>query len=244
MPDAQEQRRLPHAALDPASRLAKARKIRTILQQHMDLRGCAILDIGTGSGHIAASLAEAAGPDGEVWGVDAVDQRQVEAATRFALVTDARLPFEDASFDVVVSNHVVEHVGGLEDQQRHLGEIARVLRPGGIGYLATPNRWAVIEPHYHLPFLSWLPRWARGGYVRLARRGWGYDCDPLARGVLVRLLRRAPLRFRDATEEAMHVMASVESPGRLRRAALRAPRWMIASARPIVPALIYLVRNG
>lgn len=45
------------------------------------------------------------------------------------------MPFEDASFDLVIANHVLEHV---EDDQRALAEIARVLKPGGHAILQTP----------------------------------------------------------------------------------------------------------
>lgn len=45
------------------------------------------------------------------------------------------MPFEDASFDVVIANHVLEHV---DDDRRALAEIHRVLHPGGHAILQTP----------------------------------------------------------------------------------------------------------
>ena len=65
---------------------------------------------------------------------------------------------DDGSFDVVVSNHVVEHVGDREAQRTHLAELRRVLAADGLGYLATPTRWALVEPHFTVPLLSWPPR--------------------------------------------------------------------------------------
>lgn len=59
-----------------------------------------------------------------------------------------------------------------------LSELARVLRPSGIGYLAVPSRWMLVEPHYRLPFLSWMPQRAADAYVRLTGRGEYYDCRP------------------------------------------------------------------
>jgi SAM-dependent methyltransferase len=45
------------------------------------------------------------------------------------------MPFDDDTFDCVIANHVLEHVG---DVDRALGEICRVLRPGGHAILQTP----------------------------------------------------------------------------------------------------------
>src|SRR5207237_9624421 len=81
----------------------------------------------------------------------------------------------DVAVDVVVSNHVFEHVGGRNEQLRDLQEVLRVLRPDGFAYLATPNRWGLLEPHYRLPFLSWLPARAANAYLRATRRGDIHD---------------------------------------------------------------------
>lgn len=45
------------------------------------------------------------------------------------------MPFDDETFDCVIANHVLEHVGNVE---RALGEIHRVLRPDGHAILQTP----------------------------------------------------------------------------------------------------------
>jgi ubiquinone/menaquinone biosynthesis C-methylase UbiE len=65
------------------------------------------------------------------------------------------LPYPDASFDVVVCLDVLEHVGDVETV---LMEIYRALKPGGIVLTTVPNRRAFRDPHYHLPFINWLPR--------------------------------------------------------------------------------------
>lgn len=66
------------------------------------------------------------------------------------------LPFADGSFDVVLSNAVVEHIGGPEEARRFLAESRRVARV--LVVHTTPNRWFPIETHTRLPFLHWLPR--------------------------------------------------------------------------------------
>jgi SAM-dependent methyltransferase len=45
------------------------------------------------------------------------------------------MPFSDETFDVVIANHILEHV---DDDRQAASEIARVLRPGGIAILQTP----------------------------------------------------------------------------------------------------------
>jgi 2-polyprenyl-3-methyl-5-hydroxy-6-metoxy-1,4-benzoquinol methylase len=70
-------------------------------------------------------------------------------------------------FDIVFTNHVVEHI---EDQRSHLQEIHRVLKPGAVCYLATPNRNYPIEPHYKIPLIHYLPHGLFHGVLRLLGR--------------------------------------------------------------------------
>jgi SAM-dependent methyltransferase len=51
------------------------------------------------------------------------------------------LPFESATFDVVLCNHVIEHVSHPEAVA---AEIARVLRPGGLCIVGVPNEGSVL----------------------------------------------------------------------------------------------------
>ena len=202
-----------HANLDPKLRAAKAQKILRLLYGRVALKGAKVLEIGTGSGVIAQALKGSVGPTGEVWAVDIVDQRLDREGVGFRLVTGTALPFEDEAFDLVISNHVVEHVGDLERQDNHLGEIARVLRPGGWLYLATPNRFAPLEPHFKLPFLSWLPGGYRSTYVRAARRGPRYDCWPLTRRTLMQALARSiASSARRSRSKAIDAVLAVERP--------------------------------
>lgn len=81
------------------------------------------------------------------------------------------LPFKDEFFDVIICNHVYEHV---PDSTALMKEIYRVLKSGGFCYFAAGNKYSLIEGHYHLPFLSWLPRPLANSYLRLTRKGSTY----------------------------------------------------------------------
>ena len=109
---------------------------------HLDLAavapGAAVLDLGSGSGTDVFCAAVQARPAGRVVGVD-FTREQLDKATRlrdrdgFANVSfvEARidaLPFDDATFDVVISNGVI-NLSVVKD--RVFAEAARVLRPGG-----------------------------------------------------------------------------------------------------------------
>lgn len=182
-----------HAVLDEPSRQSKASKIIRLVESCAGrLADRDVLDIGTGSGFIASALAKRAG---SVLSVDVNDERLVRDF-EYKRVDSERLPCPDESFDIVVSNHVIEHVN---DQALHLREVARVLRPGGLCYLATPNRWRVVEPHFRLPFLSWLPPNLRDGYVRLTRRGEWFDVQPLSYSGIDALAAGAGLTCSDLT---------------------------------------------
>ena len=101
----------------------------------------------------------------------------------------------------------IEHVGDLQAQQHHVTEIRRVLDSGGLAYLAAPNKWGLMEPHFRLPLRSWLPRGLADTYVRAMGKGSHYDCLPPSLGTLCQLTQEAGLVPENVTWEALQRMA-------------------------------------
>jgi len=229
-----------HAVLDLPSRRLKGLKIERLLDLASRSQPLRLLEVGTGSGGIAHYFGTHPQLRCEVHAVDVCDNRVVTQGYRYQQVADTRLPFADNAFDVVLTNHVIEHVGDEQAQSAHLAEIRRVLHPDGVGYLAVPNRWMLIEPHFKLAFLSWWPRAWRTPYLRLMRKGTTYDCEPLQQAHLQRLLEKANFRYANLCIDALRMTMEIEQPWSLTARILRRiPDGALIPMRGIIPTLIY-----
>ena len=118
-----------------------------LLEQAAVERGQRILDLGCGTGTLAI-MVKAAQPQAEVVGLDAdpeilaLARSKAEAAgaeVRFDEGLSTELPYEDESFDRVLSTLFFHHLTGL-DKRRTAGEMARVLLPGGELHVADWGR--------------------------------------------------------------------------------------------------------
>jgi ubiquinone/menaquinone biosynthesis C-methylase UbiE len=92
-----------------------------------------VLDLGCGTGVLAGRLAESGY---EVTGADPSAGMLGEMRRRFPGVraveaSGTDLPFADGEFDLSLSVATMHHIAGPGDVQRALGEMARVVRPGG-----------------------------------------------------------------------------------------------------------------
>lgn len=237
--------RLPHAVTDLATRQPKALKIERLLGLLPKTRPLQLLEIGTGSGGIAHYFGTHPTLPCEVAAVDVHDNRQVHAGYNYFPVQGVILPFVDARFDVVISNHVIEHVGDGEAQLTHLREIQRVLRADGCAYLAVPNRWMLTEPHYRLKFLSWWPHSWRTPYLKLMRKGEFYDCEPLEMRQFERMLIAAGFAYQNLCIEALRETFEIERPHATTTRCLRKiPNALLKPLRPIIPTLIYRIARA
>lgn len=243
-PPAASPTRQPHAVLDLSSRNWKALKIERLLNLASRPQPLRMLEVGTGSGGIAHYFATHPDLRCKVTAVDVCDNRLVHDGYDYRQVDGVALPFADASFDVVLSNHVIEHVGDSNAQHRHLQELHRVMQPDGVGYLAVPNRWMLTEPHYRLKFLSWWPHAWRTPYLRLLRKGTFYDCEPLQMHQLERMLAAAGFSYRNLCIEAWRATFEIERPNsRARRMLDATPDALLKPLRRIIPTLIYRIER-
>lgn len=151
-----------------ASRERKAELIYAICGERLKAAR-RVVDLGAGTGLIKRTLEERSGR--LIVGFD-TDRAFIVEAPRMVAADVVTLPVADGAIDFGIANHVYEH---LEDLDLFFAEISRVLAPDGCVYLTAGNRFALIEPHYRIPTLSWWPAWVASRILRWTGRGYRYD---------------------------------------------------------------------
>jgi ubiquinone/menaquinone biosynthesis C-methylase UbiE len=113
-----------------------------------------VLDVGCGTSRIVYTLPNVVGFD-----ISIAKLRWIRAPGRLLVQGSlSNMPFTDESFDALICSEVIEHI---PREQVHLDQFIRVVRPGGILVIGTPDyarlRWRVLE---------WLyDRLIPGGYT-------------------------------------------------------------------------------
>lgn len=141
-----------------------------IIRAHLDVDSCQLLDCGCGTGGYLAALNAVKGI--KAHGLEYEQDKYNQALERgipessITLGDIQDLPFESESFDAVLLNEVLEHV---PDHDEGLQEVYRVLRPGGVILVFSPNRCYPFETHgaylkrsrkvvkHYVPFIPWIP---------------------------------------------------------------------------------------
>jgi SAM-dependent methyltransferase len=137
----------------------------------------------------------------QAFGLEIELERAVEAHGKQLRVVNGageHLPFPDASFDLVLSHEVLEHV---QDDRASLCEIVRTLKPGGRVILFVPNRGYPFETHgiylkgqYRFGnklLVNWLPRRWRDRLAPHVRAYLKKDIDHLFIDLPVKVLDRS-----------------------------------------------------
>jgi len=129
-------------------------------------RPLSVLDYGCGKGRIVEILS-GSGPHIRAFGCDVFQEelgyrqhvkKELLDDGLILDMKDDRIPFADCTFDIVVSNMVMEHVENLE---LTISDICRVLKPGGILLSLFPDKSIWQEGHCGIPFVHWLKKGSR-----------------------------------------------------------------------------------
>lgn len=111
------------------------------------------------------------------------------------------LPFDDETFDMVISNQVMEHNFFIEEYYR---EAARVLKSHGYMYLHFPHRWQPYDGHFNLFCVHWFYNppgfnWKSRGYHKQISKPYfpiWLDMAPYWRQVRAMLFKRGESKCR------------------------------------------------
>ncbi len=145
------ERVIPEAYRDsPASHLVYVAHVATYRFCAPYVENRRVLDFGCGTGHGTAEMAtvcaSAVGVDVSPQAIEYARSRYPSPNVRYRVIPGIEvepLPFDDHSFDAVVSIQVIEHVS---DADAYLAEAKRVLRREGVLIVATPDRTTRLLP--------------------------------------------------------------------------------------------------
>lgn len=234
---------------DPAGRLEKAAKVVAVLSDYFGDRASqvTVVDIGCSTGimtrHFAGAFGCVIGLDNDHVGVlhgrRLAEQAGIPSSRLQFLAGDGcSMPLATNSVDAVICNQVYEHV---DDQPALMSEIYRILKPGGACYFGIGTRHVLVEGHYKLPFLSWVPHTVAHVYMKLAGKDAKYD---------VRLLSYRNLKILSAAfgivDYTIDVIKHGErycdfSRGRIRRFVARWPSWLLRAILPVIPVHVWAI---
>jgi ubiquinone/menaquinone biosynthesis C-methylase UbiE len=124
-------------------------------------KGAAVLDVGCGTGTLALMAKEAVGEQGKVFGIDAAPEMievarhkasHGNSAVNFQQGVIEALPFEDGTFDYVLSTLMFHHLP-TDLKQQGLAEIYRVLKPNGRLLIIDIGRPTNFIQHVSMAFI-------------------------------------------------------------------------------------------
>ncbi len=229
---------------EQSGRVQKALKIIAVMKDFSrgDVKTLRVLDVGGSAGVMTEVFADSFREVVEL-DIDHVAVRKgrdncAASNVRWLCGDGTHLPFADESFDCVICNHVYEHV----DNHRGLvAEIKRVLKPSGFCYWSAGSRFVLVEGHYKLPFLSWLPHKLSDLYMRLCGKQGGYDVTLLSYRNLKKLLK--PFRMHDYTipilkEPRRFAADDLQQQNSL---AFKIPTWLYRLCYPMLPIWIWVL---
>jgi ubiquinone/menaquinone biosynthesis C-methylase UbiE len=156
------------------------------------LRGKSVIDCGCGAGEYVRALTTLGA---DAWGIE-YSEEKIREAQRLGGLSDGRvavgdieaIEFDDDYFDVALVNEVLEHV---PRDDRGIREVHRILKPGGVAVIFSPNRLYPFETHgvslrsgakvpHYVPFVPYVPV-RLGLFQYWARNYWPWELRALIR---------------------------------------------------------------
>jgi SAM-dependent methyltransferase len=167
--------------------------------------------------------------------------RTILPANGKLLVADClRLPFRSGVFKAILCSQIYEHV---PDPGRMVQEMERVLADDGMICLGATNKWILLEPHYGLPLLSWLPRRWADWYLKALRGVDHYYENLLSYGQLKQLFGR--FRIEDFSLRMIKNAKSFHCYEMVRpyRVLLKLPDSILSWLLPMFPSVVWILRK-
>jgi len=229
-------------------RMKKAEKIAKLLGKNInsELSDLTALDVGCYDGLLTMHLKPFFGT---IVGIDpdrVAIRRFMERIERDKLnikvymASGLEMPFSNGIFDVVICNHVYEHV---PDADKLIYEIYRVLKKGGYLYMAAGNFVCPMELHYQLPFLQYLPLSYGKTYIRLSGKKFiHYDYKNLRTyGQILHLL--SPFKIEDETFEVIRHPDNYGMSGIITTIGSKICPMLKGLCRPFVPTYLFVCKK-
>jgi ubiquinone/menaquinone biosynthesis C-methylase UbiE len=179
-------------------RAGQDRRLQMIRQAAAEQRHGKVFEIGVGLGAYLSRLAEDAQ---QAIGLDVELERAQEAhqlVNQIICGVGENLPFPANSFDMLLSNEVLEHV---QDDRKSIEEMVRTLKPGGRMIIFCPNRGYPFETHGvywrgnyrfgNIPMVNYLPNYYRNKLAPHVRAYTRNQLEKLFKGLPVKFVSRA-----------------------------------------------------
>lgn len=234
--------------LKPSIRKIKAKKIMSIINdfsENNSLKNKICVDIGGSAGFTAKLMSPYVK---KIYVVD-TDKNALKFGKKNNFAKNIvyeqgdamKLSFKDKSVDVLICNQVYEHV---PSHALLIKEIYRVLKIGGFCYFGAGNRFALIEPHHKLPFLSWFPKLIANKYLYLTRGKKSYYENHLSYFGLRRLLKIFIVT--DYTIKVIKNPAKYHAIDLIKQGSLvsRLPNYILELIKPILPGYIFVIKKN
>ncbi|UCD17963.1 MAG: class I SAM-dependent methyltransferase [Candidatus Zixiibacteriota bacterium] len=229
---------------DEDERRKKANKVLAVCRHYsgQPLEKLVCLDLGASTGIMTEQFArhfkKVIAIDLDVVGLKSAKECDCPDNIHFVCTDGTTAGLADESVDVVICNQIYEHV---DNQDGLLSEIYRVMRYSGFCYFGAGNRYVLIEGHYFLPFLSWLPHWLADIYMKAAGKKGIYDVRLLSLRKLKKLTvdfwRHDYTRLIFENPQEFHADDVVRSGNIVSKL----PNWLFSLLYPAFPAWVWVL---